>query len=232
MRRRRRLAGAILVAIALAAAYQLWFRDSSLVAVNEVEVRGATTSKRAIGRAFDAAAREMTTLDVDRHALAVVAGRFPTIETVDAEASFPHKLTITVTERLPVAVAEAGGDSIGVSGDGHLLAGIDADRSELPTLELNGKPRGALLSEDDAAAAAVLEARPDRFDPKVVEASWDGERGGVVVELASGLQLRFGDAERAGAKWVAAAAVLGDPNLGEPGYIDVSVPERPVAGTL
>ena len=42
---RRRVLAGVVVAIALVAGYFFWFRDSSLVAVEEVEVKGATTNQ-------------------------------------------------------------------------------------------------------------------------------------------------------------------------------------------
>jgi hypothetical protein len=47
--------------------------------------------------------------------------------------------------------------------------------------------------------------------------------------LASGLERRFGDASRLAAKVAAAQALL--PRVGGAAYLDVSAPERPVAGT-
>ena len=77
--------------------------------------------------------------------------------------------------------------------------------------------------QHDGAAAEPL-------DRAVSGSKWDDERGGVVVELDPGPELRFGDGSDAEAKWRAVAAVLADPKLGAPLYIDVSIPERPVTG--
>jgi cell division protein FtsQ len=53
---------------------------------------------------------------------------------------------------------------------------------------------------------------------------------GMRVTLRNGPLLEFGDSARARAKWIAAARVLGDPRGAGASYLDVRVPERPVAG--
>jgi cell division protein FtsQ len=50
------------------------------------------------------------------------------------------------------------------------------------------------------------------------------------VTLRNGPLLEFGDGVRARAKWIAAARVLGDPRGAGASYLDVRIPERPVAG--
>ena len=48
--------------------------------------------------------------------------------------------------------------------------------------------------------------------------------------LRSGIELRFGDASQAGAKWKAAAAVLADPSITTLDYVNLFVPGRPSVG--
>jgi cell division protein FtsQ len=50
------------------------------------------------------------------------------------------------------------------------------------------------------------------------------------VGLADGITLRFGDGSDAEAKWVAAARILADGELGGLSYIDLRAPERPAVG--
>jgi hypothetical protein len=64
---------------------------------------------------------------------------------------------------------------------------------------------------------------------RYAEATFHGA-GGVGVRLAAGVELRFGDAASAAAKWRAAAAVLSDPGLGPLDYVDLSIPSRPAVG--
>jgi cell division protein FtsQ len=59
---------------------------------------------------------------------------------------------------------------------------------------------------------------------------WDA--AGLHVELRPGPRLDFGGAGRPRAKWVAAARVLSDPRAAGASYLDLRVPERPLAGTF
>ena len=55
------------------------------------------------------AALDMTTLHVREDALRAAVAQYPSVEGLDADANFPHKLTIEVRERAPVAAIESGG---------------------------------------------------------------------------------------------------------------------------
>jgi cell division protein FtsQ len=55
---------------------------------------------------------------------------------------------------------------------------------------------------------------------------------GIVAQIARGPELRFGDAERLPAKWMAAARVLAAAGARGATYIDLRLPERPAAGGL
>jgi hypothetical protein len=76
----------------------------------------------------------------------------------------------------------------------------------------------------------MLAAAPYQLLPKVQLASSDGPHG-LVVQLRDGPRVYFGGADRLAAKWDAVAAVLAAPGSAGAGYIDVSDPARPVAGT-
>jgi cell division protein FtsQ len=55
---------------------------------------------------------------------------------------------------------------------------------------------------------------------------------GIVVQVRKGPELRFGDASRIPAKWMAAARVLAAAGARGATYIDLRLPERPAAGGL
>jgi cell division protein FtsQ len=226
--RRRLLVGAVL-ALVLILAYMIWLRNSSLVAVERVEVEGVTADRERITAALVEAGDGMTTLHVRDDELRDAVAGFPTVATVSADADLPHGLTITVTERLPVAVAEVEGAQVAVSEDGYLLRGLEFDPKELPSLD-PGSPTGPRLGTEGSAQAAILGGAPEEISDRLQSASWDVDRGGVVVDLDGAPELRFGGGDRVEDKWKAVAAVLGDPDLGSSSYVDVSVPERPVSG--
>jgi cell division protein FtsQ len=219
---------------ALAAGYVGWFRDSSLVAVNEVEVTGLSSpDEPRIVAALTEAAGSMTTLNFDEAELADAVVGFPTVVSVSADRDFPHGLAIHVNERPPALMAVAGGDAVPVAGDGTLLRGLELDeatREPLPVLDVGELPASGRLEGEALAQAVVLGATPRPLRPLVDDISIAGEDG-VEVTMRGEIPILFGTHEQAGAKWAAAAAVLADPKLETLTYLDVRVPERPaVAG--
>ncbi len=226
---RRRLIAIAIGLLVLWAAYTLWFRNLSLFAIDDVTVTGATTNAPAIKKAVEQAAQDMTILHLKDDQLRDAVSHFPTVASVGASTSFPHGLQVTVTERLPVAFIKVGPRRTAVSSDGYLLLGASFDPKELPRIE-GTTAQGARLQGDAAAQAAILGATPPPLRDQVTGSSWDDARGGVVVGLDGGPDLRFGDGSRARDKWTAALAVLSSSEHGSPSYLDVSVPDRPVSG--
>jgi cell division protein FtsQ len=226
---RRRLIAAAIVLTVLYGGYMLWFRNLSWFAIDEVTVKGATTNQRQIESAVEGASVDMTTLHIKDGELRDAVARFPTVASVKATTSFPHGLEVTITERLPVAFVRIRGEQTAVSADGYLLTGASFDQKELPRIE-GAAAHGARLVEDSAAQAAILGATPEPLRNRVTATSWDDERGGVVLDLKNGPEVRFGDGLRARDKWAAAVAVLSGEARGSPSYLDVSVPDRPVSG--
>jgi cell division protein FtsQ len=226
---RRRVIAAAIALLALYAGYMLWFRNLSLFSVDEVTITGATTNEPEIRAAVEEAARGMTTLHLKDGELRRAVAQFPTVASVGASTSFPHSMHVTITERLPVAFIKVGPTRTAVSADGYLLVGASFDPKHLPRIEgVTGRtPR---LDGDAAAEAAILGAIPAPLRDRVTGSSWDDAQGGVVVGLDGGPDLRFGDGSGARDKWTAAVAVLSSSEHGSPSYLDVSVPDRPVAG--
>jgi cell division protein FtsQ len=226
---RRRLLAAAVILLVIYGGYMLWFRDLSLFAINDVTVKGATTNEREIRSAVEQVAGDMTTLHIKDDELRDAVARFPTVASVGASTSFPHGLEVTVTERLPVAFIQVSGQQTAVSADGYLLAGADFDAKALPRIE-GAAAHGARLDDDAAAQAAILGATPGPLRNHITASTWDDQRGGVVVDLKNGPEVRFGDGSRAQDKWQAAVVVLSSNDRGSPSYLDVSVPDRPVSG--
>jgi cell division protein FtsQ len=226
--RRRAIAAALLLLI-LYGGYMLWFRNLSLFAIHDVTIRGASTNEREIKAAVEQVAGDMTTLHIKDVELQHAVARFPTVASVGAGTSFPHGLQVTITERLPVAFIQVAGRQTPVSADGYLLTGADFDAKALPRIE-GAAAHGVRLDQDAAAQAAILGATPGPLENRITASTWDDERGGVVVDLKNGPEVRFGDGSRAQDKWKAAVAVLSSDERGSPSYLDVSVPDRPVSG--
>jgi cell division protein FtsQ len=222
---RRRAIAIAALGLVLFAGYMLWLRNSSLFAIEKVEVTGVTANKAEVTAALERAAEDMTTLHVRDDELREAVQGFPTVAAIAADTSPLHDLTVTVTERLPVAEVRLDGQTLPVSADGYVLIGL---QQEEPLPRITEASRlGVQLDPEGAAQAAIVGAAPRDLRERVVATTWDETRGGVVLDLEGAPELRFGDGERAEEKWQALAAVLAD-GVPDATYIDVSVPERPV----
>jgi len=214
--------------LALAGAW-LWVRDSSLVAVERVSVTGETgPDAGAIRSALVAAARSMTTLDVQMSQLHNAVSPFPEVKGLRVSSQFPHGMRIRVIEELPVAVVQVDGRQVAVGSDGALLH--DVSGATLPLIPLGVPPGGPRLTEPSALqAVSLLGAAPYQMLPRVSQVTMVPGHG-LVAQLRGGPSIYFGDGSRLHAKWLAATEVLADPGSVGASYIDVSDPMRPAAG--
>lgn len=225
----RALLGTVAALVVLAGGW-LWLRDSSLVSVQRVRISGVRgTDAPEISQALEAAAKRMTTMDFNVAALRSAVAPFVVVSGVSATTSFPHTVSIHVTERLPVAALTSGGQRTAVATDGTVL-GPGLLTSSLPTVNGVSEPTpGAHVSEATVLAdLAVLDAAPApllRFVARVFEG-----REGLTVSMRNGLLVYFGNDSRPHAKWTALARVLAAPSSAGAWYVDVRVPERPAAG--
>jgi cell division protein FtsQ len=229
---RARLA-AVGMAVALAVLsglYFLWLRDSSLVGVEHVRIAGVGgDDARRIEARLTAAARGMTTLHIDEDALREAVAAFPVVDSVHADADFPHTLRIVVSERVPVAALTAGRRSIAVASDGTLLPD-DRPRS-LPAIPMRYLPTGSRLTNPGTLRAlAIVAAAPAGLRARVAGVARG--KGGLRATLRGGGTVVFGGPNLLAAKWLVAAAVLRDPSARGARYLDVRIPRRPVAGGL
>ncbi len=216
--------------LAAAGAYLFWLRDSSLVAIEDVEVVGVTTSERTeIVSALTSAAEEMTTLHVDADRLRSTAERFRTVAGIEIDPNFPHGIRIEVHERPPRLLVEAAGPATPVAADGTVLTGVSAPKDQrLPVLSL-AEPPGERLEGVALEQTLVVGAAPDPL-LGLIERVGHSEEFGTVLSLRGGVEARFGSPARARQKWAALAAVLADPKLDAAAYVDLRVPERPAVG--
>jgi cell division septal protein FtsQ len=208
-------------------------RETSVFALRSVVVTGAPPQVAAHVRAALAPldGRSLLALgqgDVERRLadLSDVAG-------VSVNRDFPHTLRLVVTPAHSIAVLRRGRSAWIVSSDGRVIRA--APLSAAPNLPRIWVPRaasvdiGAPISDADAGQAlrALAVARSDRFGARIAGIrSMDSE---LTFVLASGLELRLGDMTGLAVKLAVARRIL--PLVpGTTGYLDVSVPTRPISG--
>jgi cell division protein FtsQ len=125
------------------------------------------------------------------------------------------------------AVQAGGGTPTAVASDGTLLRGTTA--KHLPVVGLKSVPGTGRVSDPAALRAIRLAAAAPGPLRARVERVFASTRG-LAVSMEGGPKLYFGGGERPRAKWSAVARVLADENAQGATYLDVRIPERPVAG--
>ena len=229
---RRRLAALLLLAAVLGALYTFWLRDSSLVRVDKVTVSGLGRADAARVQAKLAeAARHMTTLHVDQAALRHAVADEPIVQSIAVQTDFPHGLKISIVQNRPVAMLVAGGREVAVAPDGTLLDGVKLSGS-VPVIRLGALPGNGHLPDGPARERVfVAAAAPPRLLARTEAISIEHGRG-AVAQLTDGPVIIFGRPFALVRKWRAAAAVLAQRSSQGATFIDVRMPERPVAGGL
>lgn len=216
--------------VVLASAWLL-VRNSHVVAVQQVRVVGLDGYyDKGARKAVVAEAKTMTTMNVSEDDLANAVGQYLDVADLRVDADYPHKLTIFVSVRRPVAAIKAGGRIVAVTGDGLVLESTRSLTS-LPRIDAGSVIRDGRVGDPKSAQAlSVLGAAPDVLLRRVKQVDW--QKRGLVLTLEKGVKLRFGDAGDAAAKWRAAAAVLASPAAKGATYIDLRIPDRPAIGGL
>jgi cell division protein FtsQ len=223
---------AVVAVIVLTGGGYLWLRQSSLVAVRDVQISGITASDGdKVRAALETAAKDMTTLHVRAEILHDATAPYSSVDDLKVEADFPHTLRIKVVERRPVAaLARAGSRRIPVTSNGTLLRGVTADK-DLPSVNLKSDPAGSRVTDRKVLnALAVAGAAPTPLRAKTDEVRVD--KRGVIVDLKDGPELIFGEGEAADKKWAAAARVLAEISAQGATYLDLRIPGRVAAGGL
>jgi cell division protein FtsQ len=210
------LALVLVLALAVAGTWLVLF--SKYLSVQEVEVMGTgLLSADDIRAAADvpdgqALARvDLVAIERRVEALAPVA---------DAEVSrkWPDHVSITVTERTPVAVVEIGGRIRGMDGDGVVFRDYPRAPGNLPLVRTTGRTGGEALSE----AAAVVSALPTALARRVQYLSVVTVDQ-ITLVLRDGRQVLWGSAEESDAKAEVLVALLRQ----QAKTYDVSVPGQP-----
>jgi cell division protein FtsQ len=228
-RRTRLILGAV-VLVAVLAPLGMWLRQSSLVRVEHVTVNGIDGNQaRAIRSALTQAALDMTVLDVRHDALQTAVEPYPIVRSLRTTTDFPHGMTITVNAYEPVAALKSGGSLTPVAADGTILRG--ASTRGLAVVGVSSTPGGGRVRHAQALrAVSLLAAAPARLRARIARV-YRGPRG-LAATLEDGPKLYFGGTAQFRAKWGAAAAVLASGTSKGARYVDLRIPERPVAGGL
>ena len=222
--RRRRLAAALVVLTALVGigfGVRVTLYDSGLLDVRNVQVTGVSTIKPPDVQAAADVPTGAPLAGIDTAAIAARVAALPPVASVSVGRSWPHTVSIAVTERVPVATATTERGVALVDGVGVVYPGVPP--AGLPRLNF-----GAVGPDDPAtrAALAALAALPEVLRAQVLTVDATvaaGAPGQVTLGLAGARQVLWGTSDRGADK----ARVL-VPLLTEPGRVyDVTSPDLP-----
>jgi cell division septal protein FtsQ len=208
-------------------------RETSLFAVQAVDVRGGTPAIRTQVRAAVADEVGQSLLRVDADALERRLGPIPTVQGFRFDRAFPHTLRIVIRPEVPLLVLRQADKAFLVAASGRVVRPLAHPRlSGLPRLWVAKDVHvvvGQVLPAPAAAAPAALAPLRGAALPSGVRSVRVGVRT-LTLELGSGLELRLGDTgdlrlKLAISRRILRAAVA---STGAAGYLDVSLPERPV----
>lgn len=207
-------------------------RQTSVFAVRTIDVRGGTPVLRAQVRAAlgDTVGRSL--LRVDGGTVTSALAPLPGVRSFSFDRSFPHTLRLVIRPEQPVLVLRQGHDAYLVAATGRVIRTLAHPKlSSLPRL---WAPRdvklavGARLPPEVAAGAVALAATRGAALPTGVHEVRTHKE--LTIVLGSGFELRLGEVGDLRLKLAIARRILratGAATAGS-GYLDVSVPERPV----
>ena len=225
----------------LAAAVLLYLgaRESSVFSVRSVEVATEPAGHTRLVRRELAPLRGTSLLKIDGGSISRRLEGLPHVHLLGYDRSFPNTLRVHVSVERPVAVLRRADENWLVSGQGRVLRKLDRKlRRPLPVVWLPPafEPEiGTILRADDAAGAVGAVTAATSSEPSLARAIWYVKSGeeGLTLVLRDRLELRLGNANELTLKLRVAKHVLAAVRAsGSPAtYVDVSVPDRPVAGT-
>jgi cell division protein FtsQ len=207
-------------------------RETSVFAVKTLDVRGGTPKTRAHVRAALEGEVGRSLLVVDRDTLAEKLSALPDVLDFTYDRDFPNTLRVTVRREQPVVVLRQGADAYLVAATGRVLKGLPHPLlSHLPRLWVKKDVPvsiGDALPPIESASVRALAIAERAGLPGGVR-SIAQTRGSFALELGRGLELRLGQPGDVRLKLAIAKRILrATGSTVDAGYLDVSVPERPV----
>ena len=219
---------AAIATVAIAGGLYGLARQTNMFAIRSVKVEGASP---AIAAQAEAALRSFdgtNLLALNGAAVVQKLESLPTVLSATYDRGFPHTLRVRIVQESPVAVLRRG----------RVIATVDRRRyRSLPRIWLAPTAQidvGTLAGDSDggAAARALADFASSGFTRRIAWARV--QAGSLRLGLRSGLELRLGSPVELRLKIAIVQSIvptLALPSRGGPAYLDVSLPDRPVAGT-
>ncbi|MEV3930713.1 MULTISPECIES: cell division protein FtsQ/DivIB [unclassified Streptomyces] len=226
---RTRLVLAALGLVVIVAATVWVLYGSSWLRLEKVTTTGTDVLTRSQVEAAAAAPVGSPLASVDTDAIADrLRQKLPRVDSVDVARSWPHGVSLRVTERKPVLLVEKGGKFIEVDAKGVRFATVDRAPAHVPLLELTPDRSASLrrfgsdrLVREAVGVAGDLPGGISGVTRTVRVTSYDS----VVLELTRGRTVMWGSSEEGPVKArVLTALMKASPKAG---HFDVSAPTAP-----
>lgn len=207
-------------------------RETSIFAVRTIDIRGGDESLRAQVKTALAGEKGRSLMKIDGDSLSRNLAPIPGVRSFEYDRAFPNTLRVVLRPEQPVLVLRSGADAYLVAATGRVIRPLAHPRlTQLPRLWVArdvhveaGEPLPAALGSA-ATALAPLRGAPLPGGVRLV-------RGGkeLTLVLGGGLEVRLGDHGDLQLKLAIARRILRATAAAATGggYLDVSVPERPV----
>src|SRR3984957_4662624 len=226
-RRRLRLVVAVAaVGVVIAGAFALL--HSSLFSARHVAVRGAAHTSLQSVLAVTGLGAHPPLIDINLASADRLVKGLPWVDPAVVTRHWPDSVTVTITERSPVATVARGTEVALVDDTGRVLA-WDASASGLPELGASGpapEPGVALAARYGPGLTALRSVPPllrsDLLSVKVASG------GTVMLGLVGNVTVVLGPATDLAAKYEALASVLAGAPAAGTEVIDVTVPSAPL----
>lgn len=206
------------VGLTVGAVWVVWF--SSVLALEQVRVTGtdSLTPQEVQEVAALSLGRPLARVDVDGVERRV--GALAPVRSVEVSRRFPHRLLISVEERVPVAVVTIGDRLRALDRDGVVFGGYDRPPAGLPRVEVVLGVRPEALGEAATVVATLPRSVARRVD--FIEVRTVDE---ISLLLKDGRRVEWGSAQDSEDK----ARVLGVLLQRDASTYDVSVPGQPTS---
>jgi cell division protein FtsQ len=210
-------------------------RETQVFAVRTIDVEGASPP---VARRVEAALRPLegeSLLKVRGDEVARLATALPAIASVTYDRAFPNTLRVRIDTEQPLAVVRRGVEAWLVSRRGRVIKRIaQGTHRTLPRIWLRQSVPlslgGTLAAGAGAEETAMLGALRGAGLADRVGSVHADQAGQWIYVLHGGLEVRVGTRSELALKLAIARRILDMTSV--TGYLDVSVPERPVAGQV
>jgi cell division protein FtsQ len=218
-----------LAALAALAGASLAIAHSPLFSARHIRIVGTTHGEDRAILSVSGLGAHPPLVDIDPRAAAQAIERLSWVDTAQVAVSFPSSVSVTVTERLPVAYVPSSHGGALVDATGRVLADVGREPAGVVTVDTGvAVPRaGRWFAPSVRGLFAVAAEVPTTLVGRIVAITRTG-RDGIVAELAHEPLVIFGPQTDAHAKFVALATVLADVSVAGISAIDLRAPSNPV----